>query len=113
MAPVALALLGARLDRNSVLFVGWFGPRGLASLVFALLALEELGPGADEAVVVIGMTVFLSVIAHGVTAGPLATRYGRAAAASGPEPGGPVPDVPVRGLPRRRDAAEPQAVAKA
>ena len=112
MAPVALALLGARLDRNSVLFVGWFGPRGLASLVFALLALEELGPGADEAVVVIGMTVFLSVIAHGVTAGPLATRYGRAAAARGPEPGGPVPDVPVRGLPRRMDAAEPQAVGK-
>lgn len=112
MAPVALALLGARLDRNSVLFVGWFGPRGLASLVFALLALEELGPGADEAVVVIGMTVFLSVIAHGVTAGPLATRYGRTAAASGPERGGPVPDVPVRGLPRRRAAAEPQEVAK-
>jgi hypothetical protein len=47
MVPVALALLGARLDRDSVLFVGWFGPRGLASLVFALLALEELGPGAD------------------------------------------------------------------
>jgi sodium/hydrogen antiporter len=109
MVPVALALLGARLDRSSVLFVGWFGPRGLASLVFALLALEELGPGADEAVVVIAMTVFLSVIAHGVTAGPLATRYGRAAAARGPEPGDPVPDVPVRGLPRRADAAGPQA----
>lgn len=112
MVPVALALLGARLDRNSVLFVGWFGPRGLASLVFALLALEGLGPGADQAVVVISTTVFLSVIAHGVTAGPLATRYGRAAAAKGPEPGGPVPDVPVRGLPRRRDAAEPQAAGK-
>ena len=112
MAPVFLALLGSRLDWKSVLFVGWFGPRGLASLVFALLALEELGPGADEAVVVIGMTVFLSVIAHGVTAGPLATRYGRAAAARGPEPGGPVPDIPVRGLPRRTGTAEPDAVGK-
>jgi hypothetical protein len=39
----ALATLGAGLDRDTVLFIGWFGPRGLASLVFALLALEELG----------------------------------------------------------------------
>ena len=43
MIPVALALIGTGFDRNTVLFVGWFGPRGLASLVFALLALEELG----------------------------------------------------------------------
>ena len=82
MAPVAVALLGAGLDRDTVLFIGWFGPRGLASLVFALLALEELGAGADEAVAVIGMTVLLSVIAHGVTAAPLAARYGRAGARS-------------------------------
>ena len=50
------------LDRNTVLFMGWFGPRGLASLVFALLALEELGSGADEAVAVIAATVSLSVL---------------------------------------------------
>ena len=50
MLPVALASVGAGLDRGTVLFVGWFGPRGLASLVFALLALEELGPAVDEAV---------------------------------------------------------------
>jgi sodium/hydrogen antiporter len=101
MVPVALACLKSGLDRDTVLFVGWFGPRGLASLVFALLALEELGEAADEAVAVIGVTVFLSVLAHGVSAAPLAARYGRAAAARGPEPGGPVPDLPVRGLPRR------------
>jgi NhaP-type Na+/H+ or K+/H+ antiporter len=77
MLPVALALVRSGLDRHSVLFIGWFGPRGLASLVFALLALEELGSGADEAVAVIGVTVFLSVLAHGFTAGPLAARYGR------------------------------------
>jgi NhaP-type Na+/H+ or K+/H+ antiporter len=100
MVPVALATLGAGLDRNTVLFVGWFGPRGLASLVFALLALEELGAGADEAVAVIAVTVFLSVLAHGLSAGPLAARYGKAAAARGPESGGPVGDLPVRGLPR-------------
>jgi NhaP-type Na+/H+ or K+/H+ antiporter len=79
MVPVVLACLGSGLDRATVLFVGWFGPRGLASLVFALLALEELGDAAHEAVAVIGLTVLLSVLAHGLTAGPLATRYGRAA----------------------------------
>ena len=80
MVPVAIATLGSRLDRETVLFVGWFGPRGLASLVFALLALEELGGPADEALTVIGVTVLLSVIAHGFSAAPLAARYGAAAA---------------------------------
>ena len=79
MLPVALASIGARLDRNTVLFVGWFGPRGLASLVFALLGLEALGGEADEAVAVIAVTVLLSVVAHGLSAAPLAARYGRAA----------------------------------
>ncbi len=100
MVPVALATLGAGLDRNTVLFVGWFGPRGLASLVFALIALEELGTGVDDAVAVIGLTVFLSVLAHGITAAPLATRYGHAV---GGKPQGlrDGRDLPVRGLPRR------------
>jgi NhaP-type Na+/H+ or K+/H+ antiporter len=43
IVPVALACIGAGLDRDTVLFVGWFGPRGLASLVFAPLAFEQLG----------------------------------------------------------------------
>ncbi len=103
MLPVALALIGAGVDRATVLFVGWFGPRGLASLVFALLALEELGPGADHAVAAIAVTVLLSVVAHGASAAPLAARYG-ASAAREAEPD--APDVPVRGLPGRR-APEP------
>jgi NhaP-type Na+/H+ or K+/H+ antiporter len=61
-------------------FIGWFGPRGLASVVFALLALEEAGPAAEPAVAVISVTVLLSVIAHGATADPLARRYGPAMA---------------------------------
>jgi NhaP-type Na+/H+ or K+/H+ antiporter len=106
MLPVAIATLGSGLDRNTVLFVGWFGPRGLASLVFALLALEELGEAdAALAVTIIAATVFLSVIAHGASAAPLAARYGRAQAARGPEPGGAVADVAVRGLPRRHHRA--------
>jgi NhaP-type Na+/H+ or K+/H+ antiporter len=57
--------------------VGWFGPRGLASVVFGLLALEDLaGSAARPATTVIAFTVLLSVLAHGLTAGPLATRYG-------------------------------------
>jgi NhaP-type Na+/H+ or K+/H+ antiporter len=102
MLPVALVLLGARLDRATVLFVGWFGPRGLASLVFALLALEELGPAADDAVATIAVTVLLSVLAHGTSAAPLAARFGRAAGARAAGPDGAVPEVPVRGLPRGR-----------
>ena len=96
MVPVALALIGSGLDRNTVLFVGWFGPRGLASLVFALLALEEIGSGVDEAVAVIATTVFLSVLAHGISAAPLAARYGTAVARAAEEPGGPAPTSPSR-----------------
>jgi sodium/hydrogen antiporter len=78
MLPVALSLLGARLDWPTVFFIGWFGPRGLASIVFALLALEDLHgvPGPiDEVVATIGLTVLLSVALHGLTAQPLARRY--------------------------------------
>jgi NhaP-type Na+/H+ or K+/H+ antiporter len=79
LLPVALALLGTGLDRGTVLFVGWFGPRGLASVVFTLLAVEELGetPAAASAVAAVSLTVLLSVVLHGVSAGPLGTRYVR------------------------------------
>jgi sodium/hydrogen antiporter len=76
MVPVALALWGSRLGRTAVAFVGWFGPRGLASVVFALLALEDIGHSAEPAVTVIAFTILLSVVAHGLTASPLARRYG-------------------------------------
>ena len=57
--------------------MGWFDPRGLASVVFGLLALEALaGPVAKPAVTVIAFTVLLSVLAHGLSADPLAKRYG-------------------------------------
>ena len=75
MLPVALALTGAGIDRFGVAFVGWFGPRGLASVVFALLALEDLHDTGKDLVAVIALTVLLSVIAHGFSAGPLANRF--------------------------------------
>jgi NhaP-type Na+/H+ or K+/H+ antiporter len=52
-------------------------PRGLASLLFALLSLEELREGADRAVTVIGLTVLISVLVHGLSANPPATGMGR------------------------------------
>jgi NhaP-type Na+/H+ or K+/H+ antiporter len=103
MAPVAVALAGARLGGTAVALVGWFGPRGLASVVFALLALEDLGQHvAGPAVSVIGFTVLLSVIAHGATADPLARRYGPriALAAGGADHVGMLP-LPERRLIRR------------
>ena len=79
MLPVALALVGTGMDRHTVLFVGWFGPRGLASVVFALLAIEELGdsPMVAQAIAAVCLTVLLSVVLHGVSAGPLGRRYVR------------------------------------
>ena len=107
MAPVAAALAGARLGRATVALLGWFGPRGLASVVFALLALEELGSrSAGRAVGVITITVLLSVIIHGATAEPLAARYARQLARS-PEADAPagLSDIPDRRL--IRGAASP------
>ena len=78
MVPVALALLGAGQGSRTVAFVGWFGPRGLASVVFALLAVEELGdtdPRVLVAVNTITVTIVFSIIAHGITARPLTRRY--------------------------------------
>ena len=78
MIPVALAMFRSGLDRPSVVFLAWFGPRGLASVVFALMAIEELGetsPVVDEAVATMAITVLLSVILHGVSAGPGGRRY--------------------------------------
>lgn len=75
MLPVALALMGAGLDRFGVAFVGWFGPRGLASVIFALIALEDLHDAGKDLVAVIAFTVLLSVLAHGFSAGPLASRF--------------------------------------
>lgn len=77
MIPVALSLLGTRADWATVLFMGWFGPRGLASLVFGLLALDELGPEGASVMVAISITVLASVVLHGFTAGPLVRRYRR------------------------------------
>ena len=76
MLPVALSLLGTGARGPTVAFLGWFGPRGAASIVFALLVLEEGGlPHENVILTTAFVTVGLSVLAHGLTAAPLATRY--------------------------------------
>ena len=78
MVPVALALIGSGLRRDTVAFIGWFGPRGLASIVFILTVVEETDlTTADELVVAACLTVLLSIVAHGFTAQPLSNLYGR------------------------------------
>jgi sodium/hydrogen antiporter len=79
MLPVALSLMGTHLGGVSVLFVGWFGPRGLASIVLGLIVVEEapLLAGRDEMMLVVALTVLLSVLLHGVTAAPLSAVYAR------------------------------------
>jgi sodium/hydrogen antiporter len=79
MLPVALSLIGTHLGGVSVLFMGWFGPRGLASIVLGLIVVEEapLLAGRDELVLVVALTVLLSVLLHGVTAAPLSALYAR------------------------------------
>jgi NhaP-type Na+/H+ or K+/H+ antiporter len=100
MAPVALALIGGGLSRRAVAFIGWFGPRGLASVIFALIALEDLGQSAARpAVTVITVTVLLSVLLHGATADPLARRYGPKLAQDAGDT--KLPELPERRLIRR------------
>ena len=78
MLPVAIAMLGSRARAPTLGFLGWFGPRGLASIVFAVIVIEESNlPHEHLLVVAIYLTVGLSVFAHGLTAAPLANRYAR------------------------------------
>ena len=77
MIPVALVLVRSGLDRSTVAFIGWFGPRGLASVVFALVVSDALtGKDAELALSVISLTVLTSVVAHGLSARPFARAYG-------------------------------------
>jgi NhaP-type Na+/H+ or K+/H+ antiporter len=77
MVPVALSLIGLRLRMPTIAFLGWFGPRGLASIVFGLFVLEEADlPAIDDLLLVVTWTVMASVLLHGATAFHLSERYG-------------------------------------
>lgn len=82
MVPVAIALRGTRLSWPTVLFIGWFGPRGLASIVLGLVYLdgETNLPGESTIKLVVMATILLSIFAHGLTALPAIGRYAKAIA---------------------------------
>jgi NhaP-type Na+/H+ or K+/H+ antiporter len=98
MVPIAISLFGSGLGLPSHLFLGWFGPRGLASILFVLLILEESDvPHRDELLAVTVITVALSVLLHGVSAAPLARRYGRLVGRMGEcEESRPAAELPLR-----------------
>ena len=100
MLPVALSLLGTGLQPASLAFLGWFGPRGLASILFALLVVEEGRLESGQVLLAIAtLTVLLSTFAHGISAYPFARLYSRRVMAE-PERAGaehrPALELPVR-----------------
>jgi sodium/hydrogen antiporter len=98
MVPVAIALTGTHLRRATVAFMGWFGPRGLASVVFTLLALEEIERGGGAMLLqTVTWTILLSVVLHGISASLLAARYGASIAKAGT-----IPEKAPAGEPRIR-----------
>lgn len=100
MLPVLIALAWSRTRFETRLFIGWFGPRGLASILFALLVFEQLSGTVAETVFTVAVwTILVSVFAHGITASPWTSRLARrlgAAPASAPEM------VEVHEMPTRR-----------
>lgn len=98
MVPAALSLFGIGVRGPTTLFLGWFGPRGLASILFALLVLEEAEiPLRAEILQITIVTVALSILAHGITAAPGSRWYARLVAGIGDcEETKPVSEMPSR-----------------
>ena len=101
MPAVWLALRGSDLRRDTVALMGWFGPRGLASVVFTLIAVEEyerLGLRPTVLVAAAGWTILLSVVLHGISARPLADRYAQRLAGAPPDAPefADTPESPIR-----------------
>ena len=99
MAPVTLSLVRSGLRPATLAFVGWFGPRGLASILYARIVVGEGLPASAFLESIVTLTVLLSTCLHGVTAYPLARRYGELLAATrdrAAEEHQPVSELPVR-----------------
>lgn len=98
MLPIAISLIGTGVHLPTMAFLGWFGPRGLASILFALLIVEtaDIAHGQEILVAVI-VTVGMSVVLHGISAAPLARAYGRMTQLFGEcEETKPVSELPTR-----------------
>ena len=103
MIPVAISMIGTRFRPDTSLIMGWFGPRGLASVVFGLIAYEsfhEAGESTDLLADALAWTVLLSVVLHGISAVPLANWYARRLESA--DPAAPeLVEVPELGIWRR------------
>ena len=78
MGAIWLSLTGSGLKTRDKLFLGWFGPRGLASILFTLLMIDGFDfPDEEELLACVSMTVALSILAHGLSSTPLAKRIGK------------------------------------
>ena len=76
MVPIFLALIGTKLDWGATMLLAWLGPRGIASVLYLLIALQALGGETpDRLVSVVSLTVFISIFLHGLTAAPFAALY--------------------------------------
>ena len=76
MLPVYVSLAGSGIDTEGKLFIGWFGPRGLASIVFAVIVVSSDLPNTGPIAMTVVCTILLSIISHGITANPWAKAYG-------------------------------------
>jgi NhaP-type Na+/H+ or K+/H+ antiporter len=76
MLPVAISLIGTGLPSQTVWFIGWFGPRGIASVLYLLMAVLELGvAGYEKMSAIITLTILMSIFLHGITAVPFSRLF--------------------------------------
>jgi NhaP-type Na+/H+ or K+/H+ antiporter len=114
MVPVAIAMWRSGARAPTVGFLGWFGPRGLASIVFAVIVVEESQLPHESLIVnAIYLTVGLSVLAHGLSAAPLANRYARWYEQHPHDKVPPMESAPAEATRPRGSAPEPREVALA
>lgn len=89
MLPIALSLIGSRVGLPTILFIGWFGPRGIATILFVLLVIESGEISTQSPIIVAAvLTVAMSVLAHGISAEPLSRLYARLSRRQDTDPGG-------------------------
>jgi NhaP-type Na+/H+ or K+/H+ antiporter len=102
MLPVALSLIGTRLRLPTVLYMGWFGPRGIATILYVLIVIDvEAIAGGRIIYDVAVITVFVSVLLHGLSAAPFSAWYGKWVARQDAQGAAdaemaPVPEMPTR-----------------
>ena len=110
MLPVAIAMIGTQARLRTIAFVGWFGPRGLASIVFGVVVVDAAGlPHTSTLTLAIVATVALSVLAHGLTAQPLAARYAAWCTAAVSRGRAPMESVPTPSQRWRADSSKRRA----